>query len=43
MIKIVSMKMLLSSYEIPNQMREETYTAFENIYPVLREFRKVQQ
>jgi hypothetical protein len=25
------------------QVREETYTAFENIYPVLTEFRKVQQ
>ncbi|KAG7657605.1 TATA-box binding protein [Arabidopsis suecica] len=40
------MKMLLSSDEILRlhyQMREETYTAFENIYPVLREFRKVQQ
>lgn len=25
------------------QMREETYRAFENIYPVLTEFRKIQQ
>ncbi|KAF2614265.1 hypothetical protein F2Q70_00013885 [Brassica cretica] len=25
------------------KMREETYTAFENIYPVLTEFRKIQQ
>jgi hypothetical protein len=25
------------------QVRDETYTAFENIYPVLTEFRKVQQ
>jgi len=25
------------------KMSEETYTAFENIYPVLREVRKVQQ
>eukprot|EP00258_Populus_trichocarpa_P023644 XP_024439663.1 TATA-box-binding protein 2 isoform X2 [Populus trichocarpa] len=25
------------------KVREETYTAFENIYPVLTEFRKVQQ
>ena len=26
-----------------HQKREETYTAFENIYPVLTEFRKIQQ
>ncbi|KAJ0035698.1 hypothetical protein Pint_26161 [Pistacia integerrima] len=25
------------------KVRDETYTAFENIYPVLTEFRKVQQ
>lgn len=25
------------------QVRDETYTAFENIYPVLTEFRKIQQ
>ena len=25
------------------QVRDETYTAFENIYPVLTEFRKNQQ
>ena len=26
-----------------SQVRDETYTAFENIYPVLTEFRKNQQ
>jgi transcription initiation factor TFIID TATA-box-binding protein len=25
------------------KMRDETYKAFENIYPVLSEFRKIQQ
>jgi len=35
----VSGKIVLTGAKV----REETYTAFENIYPVLTEFRKVQQ
>lgn len=35
LISIVSFSIL--------QVRDETYTAFENIYPVLTEFRKNQQ
>jgi len=35
----VSGKIVLTGAKV----REETYTAFENIYPVLAEFRKVQQ
>ncbi|PKI34086.1 hypothetical protein CRG98_045543 [Punica granatum] len=35
----VSGKIVLTGAKV----RDEIYTAFENIYPVLREFRKVQQ
>ncbi|KAK4409265.1 TATA-binding protein 2, partial [Sesamum angolense] len=35
----VSGKIVLTGAKV----RDETYTAFENIYPVLTEFRKVQQ
>eukprot|EP01018_Ginkgo_biloba_P015577 Gb_31320 [translate_table: standard] len=35
----VSGKIVLTGAKV----REETYTAFENIYPVLNEFRKIQQ
>ena len=34
---------LLTGIFVILQVREETYTAFENIYPVLTEFRKNQQ
>lgn len=43
MLNIPPFSSFFPSFIICLQVREETYTAFENIYPVLTEFRKVQQ
>ena len=40
---LAKLVMAITYTGIPSQVREETYTAFENIYPVLTEFRKSQQ